>query len=77
MGGFAALGIGVGTAQADDGGWCPTPVPGVWAPCPDFDAPPGQVGVGPPGQFKKDQWLAPGVENPFFGVPPGHWDDGH
>ncbi|TFV55453.1 hypothetical protein E4P42_22790 [Mycobacterium sp. PS03-16] len=61
--GAAALGLGAGTAQADDL-WVPVPV------IPDVDVhlgvPPGHVGhvVGlPPGQAKK-----------FVGnVPPGHW----
>lgn len=36
---------------------------------------PGQNPFGPPGQIKQDPNLADGVPNPFFGVPPGHWDD--
>lgn len=36
----------------------------IWLP----GDPPGQNPFGPPGQVKK----APG---PFYGVPPGHWDD--
>jgi hypothetical protein len=72
LGGFVALGVGAGTAQADKGwdDWC-GPVP-----CPDFDVPPGHIGVGPPGQFKKEEFI-PGtlIPNPVFGVPPGHWDE--
>jgi hypothetical protein len=72
LGVFAALGLGAGPAQAKPGGndWC-GPIQ-----CPDFDAPPGQVGVGPPGQFKKDPyWPVFPIENPYYGVPPGHWDE--
>ena len=72
LGGFAALGLGAGMAQADRGGndWC-GPIP-----CADLQGPPGHAGVGPPGQFKKDFFI-PGtlIPNPEFGVPPGHWDD--
>lgn len=70
--GVAALGLGAGTAQADKRGndWCGPVL------CRDLQGPPGQAGVGPPGQFKK-QFFIPGtlIPNPVFGVPPGRWDD--
>lgn len=67
--GLAALGLGAGIAQADPKG----PGPGhddIWLP----GDPPGHNPFGPPGQVKKDPFLGP-VPNPFYGVPPGHWDD--
>lgn len=36
----------------------------IWLP----GDPPGQNPIGPPGQVKQ-------VPGPFYGVPPGHWDD--
>jgi len=66
--GAAALGLGAGTAQADD--WVPW-VPWVphvddWLPHVDdwVDWGRGPTGLGPPGQIKND--LCPGL-------PPGHW----
>jgi len=72
--GVAALGVGAGTAQADDGYY-----PGCWPlPCDTFQGPPGHNPFGPPGQVKKDAYL-PGrwgpIPNPVQGVPPGHWDE--
>jgi hypothetical protein len=64
--GLTAIGIGAGTAQADDhGGW------GCWGfPCDGFQGPPGQNPLGiPPGQLKKQ------LPGPLHDVPPGHWDD--
>jgi hypothetical protein len=69
--GLTAIGIGAGTAQADDhGGW------GCWGfPCDGFQGPPGQNPLGiPPGQLKKIDNFGP-FDNPVEGVPPGHWDD--
>ena len=43
----------------------------VWGP----GGAPGQNPFGPPGQVKKDPTLGYGVPNPFYGVPPGHWND--
>jgi hypothetical protein len=69
--GLAALGIGSGFAQADPKVPNP-PIPGddFWKP-----GPPGHNPFGPPGQVKKDRYLDNGAPNPFYGVPPGHWDD--
>jgi hypothetical protein len=72
--GLAAIGVGAGTAQADDRGY------GCWPfPCDTFQGPPGQNPFGPPGQVKKQEFL-PGpwgfpVPNPVEGVAPGHWDE--
>ncbi len=83
--GAAALGVGVGSAQA-----APKPKPKPVVPSnTDFSQPPGHVGQDlgiPPGQFKKIYKIRVGlpgppptisdpIRNPFFGVPPGHWDD--
>jgi hypothetical protein len=72
--GLATLGIGSGLAHADPK-LPPPPVPGdgVWSP----GQPPGHNPFGPPGQVKKEPFIGdvPGVPNPFYGVPPGHWDD--
>jgi hypothetical protein len=72
LGGFAALGVGAGAAQADRGGndWCGPIL------CADLQGPPGHAGVGAPGQFKKDVFI-PGtlIPNPVYGVSPGHWDE--
>ena len=66
--GLGALAVGGGVAQADPPHpWPPVPpIPGdnMWLP----GDPPGHNPWGPPGQLMKD----PG---PFYGVPPGHWDD--
>jgi hypothetical protein len=51
-----------------------TPAVNTWNP----SMPPGQNPFGPPGQVMKMQTLnVNGVEvpNPFYGVPPGHWND--
>ncbi len=69
--GAAAVGLGAGTAQADDD-WYGDCGP---YPCDVFQGPPGHNPFGPPGQVMKEQWLAPWVPNPVYGVPPGHWDD--
>lgn len=80
--GVAGLGIGAGVSQArPDQPGPPVPpipgpvMPGVWMP----GMPPGQNPWGPPGQVMKMQTVnVPGVGeviNPFYGVPPGHWDD--
>lgn len=72
--GLGALGVGSGLAQAKPK-WepiPPIPVPG------DFVGPPGHNPWGPPGQVKKQEFLdieGVPVPNPFYGVPPGHWDD--
>jgi len=68
----AALGIGVGTAQADRGDGHH----GCWPfPCDTFQGPPGQNPFGiPPGQLKKMENIGP-FDNPVEGVPPGHWDE--
>lgn len=68
--GVAALGLGAGAAQADDGNryGC-----GPFA-CDVFQGPPGQNPFGPPGQVKKDPYLGP-FPNPVYGVPPGHWGE--
>ncbi len=64
----AGLGMGAGTAQADDG-WRP------WFPLPDVPGE-GPTGWGAPGQIKKvcidkGPWeLGP------CGTPPGHWKHG-
>lgn len=71
--GLSAFALGSGLAQADpprpD---IPGPDPGIsnWAP----GDPPGHNPFGPPGQVKKDPTLGV-VPNPFYGVPPGHWDN--
>src|SRR6476659_2282403 len=66
--GAAGLGLGAGSAQADDGWvpwvpWDPGHGVGDWGHGPDW---------GPPGQVKKE------CEAPFWtcGTPPGHWVDG-
>ncbi len=41
-----------------------------WTP----NTPPGQNPLGPPGQVMHEPFIN-GVPNPFFNVPPGHWDD--
>ena len=83
---FGALGLGAGLAHAAPGNPGPTlpPVPGpvvpgnpgvAWTP----GMPPGQNPLGPPGQVMKMPTVTvPGigeVANPYYGVPPGHWDD--
>ena len=73
--GFAAFGLGNGLAQADPKFPGPPNPPGpgngeVWLP----GDPPGHNPFGPPGQVKKQPTIN-GVPNPFFNVPPGHWDD--
>ena len=78
-----ALGLGSlgasSLAQAKPHDPVPPPIPpipgpghgsGVWEP----GDPPGHNPFGPPGQVKKDPVIN-GVPNPFYGVPPGHWDD--
>jgi hypothetical protein len=84
--GLGLLGLGAGLSQADPSYPVP-PVPGIPGPVvPAVPAvntwnpsmPPGQNPFGPPGQVMKMQTLnVNGVEvpNPFYGVPPGHWDD--
>jgi hypothetical protein len=72
--GLGALGVGIGTAQADDGHHH-----GCWPlPCDTFQGPPGQNPFGPPGQVKKEAFL-PGpwgpIPNPVQGESPGHWDE--
>ena len=78
--GVAALGLGVGSAQAAPK-WDPNPVVPSDT---DFTQPPGHVGKAlgiPPGQFKKLREITVGfsdgtttvIDNPFFAVPPGHW----
>ena len=79
--GAAALGLGAGAAQAAPKDKDPGPVPSDT----DFTQPPGHVGndLGvAPGQFKKLETIdveingePVGIDNPFFGVPPGHWDE--
>jgi hypothetical protein len=64
--GAAGLGLGAGSAQADDG-WDVPWIPGGW----NGDWNPG-VNWGPPGQIKDDCW---GHWGPC-GTPPGHWVDG-
>ena len=85
--GAAAVGIGVGSAQAAPK-WDPRPVVPSDT---DFSQPPGHIGQAlgiPPGQFKKIYKIRVGlpttpptttkpIKNPFFGVPPGHWGDVH
>ncbi|ORB68641.1 hypothetical protein BST47_01660 [Mycolicibacterium tusciae] len=67
--GVSVLGLGIGTAHADNG------PRGCWPwPCDAFQGPPGHNPFGPPGQVKKDPFLGPFL-NPVYGVPPGHWDD--
>ena len=78
--GAAALGLGAGAAQAAPK-WNSNPtVPHDT----DFTQPPGHVGRNlgtPPGQFKKLPDVTVGlsdgstvvIDNPFEGVPPGHW----
>jgi hypothetical protein len=68
--GVAGLGMGAGTAQADDGYWGPgfpwPPGPGEWIDVPGQ----GPTGLGAPGQLKK---LCP----PFCSnTPPGQWRHG-
>ncbi len=52
----------------------------------DFSQPPGHIGQDlgvPPGQLKQqpqlevalDDGTLVDIDNPFYGVPPGHWDD--
>ena len=78
--GAAALGLGVGSAQAQPK-WNPHPVVPSNT---DFTQPPGHIGQDlgiPPGHFKKLPHITVGlpdgtttvIRNPFFGVPPGHW----
>jgi hypothetical protein len=77
--GAAALGLGTGAAQADPKPRDPGPVSSDT----DFTQPPGHVGqdIGsPPGQFNKLETIQVEIngepveiDNPFFGVPPGHW----
>jgi hypothetical protein len=78
--GAAALGVGTGTAQAQPKHHAPGPVPSTT----DFTQPPGHVGrdLGvAPGQFKKLETITVGlpngttvtIDNPFEGIPPGHW----
>jgi hypothetical protein len=78
--GAAALGLGAGLAQAAPK-WNPNPVVPSDT---DFTRPPGHIGKAlgiPPGQFKKLREITVGlpdgtttvIDNPFFGVPPGHW----
>jgi hypothetical protein len=83
--GAAALGFGTGLAQAKPHPGPPIPpipvvpgdvVSGAWLP----GDPPGHNPWGPPGQVKKWEVLpgpVPGtvVDNPFEGVPPGHWGE--
>ena len=80
--GAAALGLGVGSAQAAPK-WNPRPVVPSHT---DFSQPPGHIGQDlgiPPGQFKKlykikvklPDGTTVKIKNPFFGIPPGHWDD--
>ena len=77
--GAAALGIGVGSAQAKP----KNPNPVVPSDT-DFSQPPGHIGQAlgvPPGQFKKlpkitvtyPDGSTAVIDNPYFGVPPGHW----
>lgn len=65
--GLGVLAIGNGAAHGDPKPWPvipPIPSDGGWLP----GDPPGHNPWGPPGQVMKQ----PG---PFYGVPPGHWDD--
>ena len=77
----ATLGPGAGAAQADPKHKDPGTVPSAT----DFGQPPGHVGndLGvAPGQFKKLPEITIGlpdgttstIDNPFFEVPPGHWN---
>lgn len=77
--GLSAFALGSGLAQADPGPKWPNipgppnppgPVVSNWVP----GDPPGHNPFGPPGQVKKDPTIGV-LPNPFYGVPPGHWDD--
>ena len=78
--GAATLGFGTGLSQAKPHPGPPIPpipvIPGAWNP----GDPPGHNPWGPPGQVKKWEVL-PGpeagtvIDNPFEGVPPGHWGE--
>jgi hypothetical protein len=73
--GLGAIGLGSGVVNAK-----PNPGPPIPPiPVPGYDAwlpgdPPGHNPFGPPGQVKKQETIN-GVPNPFYGEPPGHWDD--